>query len=89
MVAGPPGLFICDECVVLCSEIIEEQANVVESTTEAKLPTPSEIKTALDEYVIGQDYAKKALSVAVYNHYKRLYSDPGGNQVELVTDILP
>jgi ATP-dependent Clp protease ATP-binding subunit ClpX len=83
LIAGP-GVFVCDECVALCNDIIlEEASGTPEPKSDAKLPTPTEIKAALDEYVIGQDYAKKALSVAVYNHYKRLYSDPGGNDVEL------
>ncbi len=83
LIAGP-GVFVCDECVALCNDIIQEEASSTsEAKTATKLPTPTEIKAALDEYVIGQDYAKKALSVAVYNHYKRLHSDPGNNDVEL------
>lgn len=83
LIAGP-GVFVCDECVALCNDIIREEAgSTSEDKADTKLPTPTEIKTALDEYVIGQDYAKKALSVAVYNHYKRLHSDPGNNEVEL------
>lgn len=83
LIAGP-GVFVCDECVALCNDIIREEAgSISEVKADTKLPTPTEIKTALDEYVIGQDFAKKALSVAVYNHYKRLYSDPGNNEVEL------
>ncbi len=84
LIAGPPGVFVCDECVALCNDIIKEEAGgLVEPSAETQLPTPTEIKAALDEYVIGQDYAKKALSVAVYNHYKRLYSDDGDKDVEL------
>jgi ATP-dependent Clp protease ATP-binding subunit ClpX len=83
LIAGP-GVFVCDECVALCNDIIKEEVNATaEPKAEANLPTPTEIKNALDEYVIGQDYAKKALSVAVYNHYKRLYSDKSSNEVEL------
>ncbi len=80
LIAGP-GVYICDECVDLCLQIIEgidpeevEKAiNEAEKKAEYKLPKPMEIKEKLDEYVIGQDEAKKVLSVAVYNHYKRVY----------------
>lgn len=83
LIAGP-GVFVCDECVALCNDIIQEEAGAAaEPKADTKLPTPTEIKQALDEYVIGQDYAKKALSVAVYNHYKRLRSDTSSNEVEL------
>ena len=74
LIAGP-GVYICDECIELCDEIIEEELGEVAKTVEdIDLPKPREIKGFLDEYVIGQDQAKKALSVAVYNHYKRLRS---------------
>ena len=74
LIAGP-GVYICDECIELCNEIIEEELGEVAKTVEdIDLPKPREIKGFLDEYVIGQDQAKKALSVAVYNHYKRLRS---------------
>lgn len=75
LIAGP-GVFICDECIELCNEIIEEElgAAASEAVEEIELPKPREIKGFLDEYVIGQTQAKKALSVAVYNHYKRLRS---------------
>lgn len=74
LIAGP-GVYICDECIELCNEIIEEELGEVAKTVEdIELPKPREIKGFLDEYVIGQDQAKKALSVAVYNHYKRLRS---------------
>jgi len=74
LIAGP-GVYICDECIELCNEIIEEELGEVAKTVEdIDLPKPREIKSFLDEYVIGQDQAKKALSVAVYNHYKRLRS---------------
>ena len=81
LIAGP-SVFICDECVDLCNDIIREE--VQESQGEApsdSLPTPKEIKETLDEYVIGQDRAKVVLSVAVYNHYKRLRHTEGKNGV--------
>ncbi|WAB80904.1 ATP-dependent Clp protease ATP-binding subunit ClpX [Microcella daejeonensis] len=73
LIAGP-GVYICDECVELCNEIIEERLaeSSEESTAEFELPKPKEIYSFLEEYVIGQDAAKRALSVAVYNHYKRI-----------------
>lgn len=71
LVAGP-GVYICDECIELCSEIVSEE-KVVEANEELRsLPKPKEIKAILDDYVIGQDEAKKTLSIAVYNHYKRM-----------------
>lgn len=83
LIAGP-SVFVCNECVKLCNDIIvEEEQAQVQAETPTKLPTPIEIKEFLDEYVIGQNDAKKALSVAVYNHYKRLYSHVDSNEVEL------
>jgi ATP-dependent Clp protease ATP-binding subunit ClpX len=84
LVAGP-DVYICDECIELCNEILAEE---VESTIESSfgtLPKPKEIKEILDQYVIDQDEAKKILSVAVYNHYKRIYSNKNlsKNDVEL------
>ena len=74
LIAGPDGVYICDECIGICSEIMEEEfANEQrEDSSEINLMKPKEIKEFLDEYVIGQDDAKKVLSVAVYNHYKRV-----------------
>jgi ATP-dependent Clp protease ATP-binding subunit ClpX len=71
LIAGP-SVFICDECVELCNDIIREELEDAGETSRDKLPKPHEIKAVLDEYVIGQQRAKKVLSVAVYNHYKRL-----------------
>ncbi len=71
LIAGP-SVFVCDECVELCNDIIREELEDKAERARDKLPKPAEIKTVLDEYVIGQERAKKTLSVAVYNHYKRL-----------------
>ncbi|HPF27860.1 MAG: ATP-dependent Clp protease ATP-binding subunit ClpX [Steroidobacteraceae bacterium] len=76
LIAGP-SVFICDECVELCNDIIREELEDRAERTRDKLPKPQEIKKVLDEYVIGQDRAKKILSVAVYNHYKRLQTRSG------------
>ena len=73
LVAGP-GVYICDECIELCNEIIEEEVGTEEDISYEDIPKPQEINEILDEYVIGQDEAKKTLSVAVYNHYKRINS---------------
>ena len=84
IIAGP-GVYICDECINVCQEIIEdefyEEDEDIEVVEEEKIPTPQEIKTILDDYVIGQEDAKKTLSVAVYNHYKRI------NNLEKVNDV--
>lgn len=73
LVAGPKGVFICDECIEVCSEIIEDEFDdFAEDSQEINLMKPREMKAFLDEYVIGQEKAKKVLSVAVYNHYKRI-----------------
>lgn len=73
LIAGPKGVYICDECIDICAEILEEEfEELQEETDEINLLKPEEIKTFLDDYVIGQEDAKKVLSVAVYNHYKRI-----------------
>lgn len=84
LIAGP-SVFICDECVELCNDIIREEMQDQTSSSANKLPKPKEINDILNEYVIGQERAKKVLSVAVYNHYKRLdvKSASGKNDVEL------
>jgi ATP-dependent Clp protease ATP-binding subunit ClpX len=83
LIAGP-SVFICDECVDLCNDIIREEVQEAESESQGdRLPSPQEIKETLDEYVIGQDKAKIVLSVAVYNHYKRLRYGERGGDVEL------
>jgi ATP-dependent Clp protease ATP-binding subunit ClpX len=83
LIAGP-SVFVCDECVDLCNDIIrEEMQELSTDDTETKLPTPREINQALDSYVIGQSQAKRVLSVAVYNHYKRLRSGHKQDDVEL------
>ena len=82
LIAGP-NVYICNECVDLCNDIIEEEIKNDEDRPLEELPSPSEIFAKLDEYVIGQDKAKKVLSVAVYNHYKRLKKSSSKDSVEL------
>ena len=82
LIAGP-GVYICDECIELCNEIIEEEFTEEHDIELDSVPKPKEIREALDEYVIGQDEAKKALAVAVYNHYKRINSNVKSDDVEL------
>src|ERR1035438_4784762 len=79
------GVYICDECIALCNEIIVEELheNVDENVKLRKIPKPKELHQILDQYVIGQDRAKKALTVAVYNHYKRVNAGPSSDDVEL------
>ena len=88
LVAGPPGIYICDECIGICSDIIEDDFDEAEysssgSSEDIRLLKPRQIKEFLDEYVIGQEDAKKALAVAVYNHYKRVTNPPKEGDVEL------
>ncbi|WP_374016565.1 ATP-dependent protease ATP-binding subunit ClpX [Paenibacillus thiaminolyticus] len=82
LVAGP-GVYICDECIELCTEIVEEELGHEEEIDLKDIPKPKEIRAILDQYVIGQDQAKKSLSVAVYNHYKRINSQNKTEDVEL------
>jgi ATP-dependent Clp protease ATP-binding subunit ClpX len=82
LVAGP-GVYICDECIELCTEIVEEELGTEEEVEFKDVPKPMEIRDILDEYVIGQDSAKKSLAVAVYNHYKRINSNSKIDDVEL------
>ncbi len=82
LIAGP-GVYICDECIELCQEIIDEEFDEELDTELQDVPKPAQIKEFLDQYVIGQDEAKKALAVAVYNHYKRINSDYKIDDVEL------
>ena len=82
LVAGP-GVYICDECIELCNEIVEEELGTEEEVEMEDIPKPQEIREILNDYVIGQDRAKKTLSVAVYNHYKRVNATVRNDEVEL------
>ena len=89
LISGPNGVFICDECIEICSDIIMEEFDDVSSADEMaedidiNLLKPIEIKNFLDDYVIGQEEAKKVLAVAVYNHYKRVLCQNDDDDVEL------
>ena len=82
LIAGPT-VFICDECVELCMDIIKEESKNYDEKSADTVPSPEEIYSVLEDYVIGQQRAKKVLSVAVHNHYKRLDSDSNKDDVEL------
>ena len=82
LIAGPT-VFICDECVELCMDIIREESKTTLVKSRDGVPTPREICTVLDDYVIGQDHAKRVLSVAVHNHYKRLSHGTKDNEIEI------
>ena len=82
LIAGP-GVYICDHCVRVCNTMLKEDALKLEHFADGRLPTPEEIKQFLDLYVIGQEEAKKTVSVAVYNHYKRIRSTVLSDDVEL------
>jgi ATP-dependent Clp protease ATP-binding subunit ClpX len=82
LVSGP-SVYICNECIRLCNDILEEEMTSVASLDVAEFPKPHEICSFLDQYVIGQKTAKRVLSVAVYNHYKRIYHERSANEVEL------
>jgi ATP-dependent Clp protease ATP-binding subunit ClpX len=85
LIAGPNDVFICDECVEVCRKILSDEDHDLTNQFSGDIPTPREIKLYLDQFVIGQDLAKKALSVAVYNHYKRIANPAktGSNDVEI------
>ncbi len=83
LIAGPNGVYICDECVEVCREVMNEDDAKEQNNEQVKLLKPAEIKARLDEYIIGQDEAKKVLSVAVYNHYKRINFKGSKDDVEL------
>lgn len=82
LVAGP-GVYICDECIELCQEIIDEEFDEIFETDLREIPKPIEIRRILDDYVVSQDRAKKSLAVAVYNHYKRINADTKNDDVEV------
>ncbi len=83
LIAGPSGIYICDECIEVCRDVLKEEQSKENLQVEVKLLKPAEIKERLDQYIIGQDEAKKVLSVAVYNHYKRINASHEKGEVEI------
>src|SRR5438045_8228076 len=86
LIAGPGAVYICDECIELCREILDEDVELTpksEFNLSRQIPKPRRISELLDQYVIGQERAKKVLAVAVYNHYKRVVAGTKGDDVEL------
>ena len=83
LIAGPNGIFICDECIEICRDVLKEDVSKEDKKAEIRLLKPAEIKDKLDEYIVGQDEAKKVLSIAVYNHYKRINASKSDSEVEL------
>ncbi len=83
LIAGPNGVYICDECIEICRDVMKEEADKTNDNTSVRLLKPAEIKDKLDEYIVGQDQAKKVLSVAVYNHYKRINACVDNNGLEI------
>lgn len=87
LIAGPDGICICDECVALCEEMLQKAPEISEKQEPVELKKPAEIKEELDQYIIGQDKAKRVLSVAVYNHYKRINSLAAGKKNDGEEDV--
>ena len=83
LIAGPNGVYICDECIEICRDVIKEEKDKTNEKEPVQLLKPAEIKDKLDEYIVGQDQAKKVLSVAVYNHYKRINASKDNSGLEL------
>ena len=83
LIAGPSGIYICDECVEVCRDVMKEDVEKTSESSQVQLLKPAEIKAKLDEYIIVQEEAKKVLSVAVYNHYKRINAGKDKDEVEL------
>ena len=83
LIAGPSGIYICDECVEICKDVMKEMDEKDHQEEKVELLKPYEIKARLDDYIIGQDEAKKVLSVAVYNHYKRINAKNEKDSVEI------
>lgn len=83
LIAGPNGVYICDECIEICRDVMKEQSDKTSEKENLQLLKPAEIKDKLDEYIVGQEQAKKVLSVAVYNHYKRINASSDKNSLEI------